>query len=160
MSCICNNKHWFEDCSYMMKVKRSREWKFNKKMIKNFWKRMIKSIEIQRRIKKLQENEKNSLNLSENFWKNSDSSKDQKTAMTLFILSSMISLFSFSTFSSSILTLNTILTSAFLKFSTSIQESVNSMKFVYSLLNSFILNSEAIIHICNSFSYFTSFTDF
>ena len=75
MNCICSSKYWFEDCSYMMKVKRLRKWKLNKKMIKNFWKRIIKSIEIQRRIEKLQENEKNSLNLSKNFQKNSDSSK-------------------------------------------------------------------------------------
>ena len=159
MSCICDSKHWFEDCLYMMKVKRSREWKFNEKMIENFWKRMIKSIEIWRRIEKLQENEKNSLNLSENFWKNLNSLEDQKTAITLFILSLMISSFSFSISSLFILTLNTTLTSAFLKFSMSIQEFVNSVKFVYSLLNSFILNNEATIHICNSFSYFTSFTN-
>ena len=71
----------------------------------------------------------------------------------------MTSSFSFSTSFFSILTLNTILTLVFSKFFTSIQESVNFVKFIYSLLNSFILNSEATVHICNSFSHFTSFTD-
>ena len=113
-----------------------------------------------KKIEKLQENEKNSLNLSENSWKNSNSLEDQKTVITLFTLSLMTfsSFFSFSF--SSILTLNMTLTSAFSKFSMSIWESVNFVKFIYSLLNSFILNSEAIVHICNSFFCFTSFIDF
>ena len=159
ISCICDNKHWFKDCLYMMKVKKLRKWKFNKKIIENFWKRIIKSIKIQRRIKKLQENEKNSLNLSKNSQKNLDFSEDQKTVMTLFTLFLMIFSFSFLTSFFFILTLNTTLISVFLKLSMLIQEFVNFVKFIYFLLNSFILNSKATVYICNSFSCFTSFTD-
>ena len=53
ISCICDSKHQFEDCLYVMKVKKQREWKLNEKIIENFQKRMIKSIKIWRRIEKL-----------------------------------------------------------------------------------------------------------
>src|SRR5690606_35558057 len=102
---------------------------------------MSENIRKKRIVVKLQKNEKNSLDLNANFTK--DVSFSTSSKMIMILITTSLEILNESNFF-------IIFSILFISFISLFSFSVHSISYSYSLKNSFILDSEFIVHICNT----------
>jgi hypothetical protein len=147
-TCLCGIKHPFKDCPYVVEAKRPEDWKPDEKVEEKFRKEMKRNTPARKSIERTLKNEKNPTNFGAKSSEDSNLSESKKTIMTLTTIVPRTP----STFSAS--STPTIYTPASMPHSPI--GSVNSASFSYPLENSFILDSGATVHICNSQARFAN----
>jgi hypothetical protein len=119
-SCLCDRKHSFNECYYLIKELRSTEWKSNEEMMKKIEKILETNSKIRTTVKWIRKNVKRRL---KKIIEKENDSNDESTKKKSF---------------NDEVTLNVSFAETFAKEQT-----------LYKLINCWTLNSEIDIHVCN-----------